>query len=80
MDLYSLSDSLEEIRIDEFGLNQILINLILQIFLKNDITDPNDIINSIAQYLNIENNLPLINLIASKLNIILVNQNWCWID
>ena len=80
MDLSSLSDSLEEIRIDEFGLNQILINLILQIFLKNDITDPNDIINSIAQYLNIENNLPLINLIASKLNIILVNQNWCWID
>ena len=80
MDLSSLSDSLEEIRIDEFGLNQILINLILQIFLKNDITDPKDIINSIAQYLNIENNSALINLIASKLNIILVNQNWCWVD
>ncbi len=80
MDLNSLTDSLNEIEIDEFGLNRILINLIIQIFIKNDITDPNDIMNTISQYLELDNNNSVINLIASKLNIMNTGNTWTWIE
>ena len=75
-----LKESLNQIELDEFGLNRILINLILQIFIKNEITDPNDIINTIIQYLDIECNNPIIYLIANKLNIFNQSGNWIWVE
>ena len=75
-----LKESLNQIELDEFGLNRILINLILQIFIKNEITDPNDIINTIIQYLDIEYNNPIIYLIANKLNILNQSGNWIWVE
>ena len=75
-----ISDSLNEIELDEFGLNRILINLILQIFIKNEITDPNDIINSIIQYLELNPDDEITYIIANKLNIINQNGIWIWVE
>ena len=80
MDLSELSRSLINIEDDEFGLNRILINLILQIFIKNNITDPNDIMCSIAQYLELNMDNPIILTIANKLNIIWNGNNWVWVE
>ena len=80
MDMTMISDSLNEIELDEFGLNRILINLILQIFIKNEITDPNDIINSIIQYLELNPDDEITYIIANKLNIINQNGIWIWVE
>ena len=80
MDLSSISSQLNQIELDQFGLNKILINLILQIFIKNNIDDPNDIMSSISEYLDLDINSSIINTLASQLNIMLVNNNWIWIQ
>ena len=80
MDLSSLYEGINEIESNEFGLNRVLINLILQMFLKNNIDDPNDIINTIAQYLDIECHTPLIHIIAGKLNIMWQTDRWIWVE
>ena len=80
MDLTDLTASLNQIEDNEFGLNRILINLILQIFIKNNITDANDIIVSIAQYLDTEPHTQLIHSLAAKLNIMWSNDKWIWVE
>ena len=80
MNLSQLSESLNQIEDNEFGLNRILINLILQIFIKNNITDPDDIITSICEYLEIDYQCLLIHSIAGKLNIMWSNSKWVWIE
>ena len=80
MDLSELTTSLNQIEDNEFGLNRILINLILQMFIKNNITDPDDIIISIAEYLDTEPHTPLIHCLAGKLNIMWSNCKWNWIE
>lgn len=80
MDLSSLSESLNQIENNEFGLNHILINLILQIFIKNNIDDPNDIINTISDYLEQDTNSLIILTIANKMNIMKSNGIWVWIQ
>lgn len=80
MDLTELSSSLNEIENSEFGLNRILINLILQIFIKNNMTDADDIIISIAQYLDTEPHTQLIHILAAKLNIMWSNDKWIWVE
>lgn len=80
MDLSQLTQSLNQIEDNEFGLNRILINLILQIFIKNNITDADDIITSISEYLEIDCHSLLIHSIAGKLNIMWSNSKWVWIE
>ena len=80
MDLSNLTNSLNNLEDNEFGLNRILINLILQIFLKNNITDPDDIIISIADYLDIDLHSEVIHILANKFNIMWANNKWIWIE
>ena len=80
MDLSDIADELMKIDKDQYGLNKILLNLILQIFLKNNIDDPNDIIITIADYLNINNNSSLIYALAHQLNIMWNGTSWVWIE
>jgi len=80
MDLSSISSQLNEIELNQFGLNKILINLILQIFIKNNIDDPNDIMVSISEYLDIDIGSSIINNLASQLNIMFSHNNWVWIQ
>lgn len=80
MDLSDLTNSLQQIEDNEFGLNRILINLILQIFIKNNITDPDDIISSIAEYLDTQPHTPIIHVLAGKLNIMWINNKWVWVE
>jgi len=80
MDLNSLTQSLSQIEDNEFGLNRILINLILQIFIKNNITEPDDIIISIAEYLDTQPHTELIHMLAGKLNIMWSNDKWIWLE
>lgn len=80
MDLSTLAEQLNMIELDQFGLNRILLNLILQMFLKNNIDDPNDIMNCIAEYLEQPINSSIVFNIASNLNIMYVNNTWVWIE
>lgn len=80
MDLSDLTNTLQQIENNEFGLNRILINLILQIFLKNNITEADDIMISISQYLDLEPNAPLIHIIANNLSIMFVDDKWIWVS
>ena len=80
MDLSSISSQLNEIELNQFGLNKILINLILQIFIKNNIDDPNDIMVSISEYLDIDIGSSIINNLASQLNIMFSHNNWVWVQ
>ena len=80
MDLSSISSQLNEIELNQFGLNKILINLILQIFIKNNIDDPNDIMVSISEYLDIDIGSSIINNLARQLNIMFDHNNWVWIQ
>ena len=80
MDLSTLSEQLNVIELDQFGLNRILLNLILQMFLKNNVDDPNDIMSCIAEYLEQPINSSIVFNVASNLNIMYVNNNWVWIQ
>ena len=80
MDLTDLTASLNQIEDNEFGLNRILINLILQMFIKNNITDADDIIISISEYLDTHQHTPLIHSLAAKLNIMWSNDKWVWVE
>lgn len=75
----SLDSELKEIELDQFGLNRLLLNLILQIFIKNNIDDPNDIMNSISEYLDLPTDCSAINSIANQLNIMKAENSWIWI-
>ena len=74
MDMSDMSSSLEQVSIDQFGINKILCNLILQMFLKNNVDEPAEIVNTIAQYLELT-----IEGIANELNISFINGIWVWI-
>ena len=76
----SLFEGINDIESSEFGLNRVLINLILQMFLKNNINDPDDIINTISQYLEVECHCQLIHIIAGKLNIMWQTDRWIWVE
>jgi hypothetical protein len=80
MDMSDLNCALCNIEDDEFAFNKILINLILQMFIKNNVDDPNDIILTIAQYLECETNTSFIHNLASKLNIMWTGNTWVWIQ
>ena len=60
MDMLSVITEINRIELDQFGLNKILLNLILQMFIKNNIDDPNDIIATISDYIDVPINSPLI--------------------
>ena len=79
MDMTNIMDELNNIEVDQFGLNRLLLNLILQIFLKNNIDDPNDIMVTISEYIDITINSPIIASLASQLNIMNLDNNWIWI-
>lgn len=79
MDMLSVITEINRIELDQFGLNKILLNLILQMFIKNNIDDPNDIIATISDYIDVPINSPLITALASQLNIMNVNNNWVWV-
>lgn len=79
MDMTNIMDELNNIEVDQFGLNRLLLNLILQIFLKNNIDDPNDIMSTISEYIDIPINSPIIASLASQLNIMNLDNNWIWI-
>lgn len=79
MNMSSLDSELKEIELDQFGLNRLLLNLILQIFIKNNIDDPNDIMNSISEYLDLPTDCSAINSIANQLNIMKAENSWIWI-
>ena len=79
MDMLSVITEINRIELDQFGLNKILLNLILQMFIKNNIDDPNDIIATISEYIDVPINSPLITALASQLNIMNVNNNWVWV-
>ena len=80
MDLSSIANELSNIENNQFGLNKLLLNLILQIFLKNNMDDPNDIITTISEYIEIDQFNPLIIQLANQLNIMWNGNNWCWIE
>jgi len=80
MDLSDIADELMKIDKDQYGLNKILLNLILQIFLKNNVDDPNDIIITIAEYLNVNSDSSLIIALAHQLNIMWNGSNWVWME
>ena len=80
MNLSTIAEQLNAIELDQFGLNRILLNLILQMFLKNNIDDPNDIMNTIAEYLEQPVNSNIVMNVASNLNIMYVNNIWVWIQ
>ena len=75
----NIMDELNNIEVDQFGLNRLLLNLILQIFLKNNIDDPNDIMATISDYIDIPITSPIIGSLAAQLNIMNVDNNWIWI-
>ena len=79
MDMSDMSSSLEQVSIDQFGVNKILCNLILQMFLKNNVDEPDDIVNTIAQYLELPIDCPIVEGIANELNISLINGIWVWV-
>ena len=74
----NMIDELNNIELDQYGLNRILINLILQMFIKNNIDDPNDIIYTIADYMSVQVETPVIGIIAGQLNIMNVEGRWIW--
>ena len=78
MDMEELTTEIDRIEYDQFGLNKILINLILQIFIKNNVDDPNDIINTIADYMSVSVESSIISTIAGQLNIIKLDDSWIW--
>tara|TARA_B100001093_G_scaffold520417_1_gene615640 strand:- start:7360 stop:7605 length:246 start_codon:yes stop_codon:yes gene_type:complete len=80
MDLSSIANELSNIESNQFGLNKLLLNLILQIFLKNNIDDPNDIIITISEYLDVNPTSTLIIQLANQLNIMWNGSNWVWIE
>ena len=80
MDLSDIADELMKIDKDQYGLNKILLNLILQIFLKNNVDDPNDIVITIAEYLDLNSNSSLIIALAHQLNIMWNGNNWVWME
>ena len=80
MDLSSIANELSNIESNQFGLNKLLLNLILQIFLKNNVDDPNDIIITISEYLDVNPNSTLIIQLANQLNIMWNGSNWVWIE
>lgn len=71
-------DELNNIELDQYGLNRILINLILQMFIKNNVDDPNDIIYTIADYMSVQVESSVIGIIAGQLNIMNVEGRWIW--
>ena len=73
-------DELNNIELDQYGLNRILINLILQMFIKNNVDDPNDIIYTIADYMTLQVESPVIGIIAGQLNIMNVEDQWIWCE
>ena len=79
MDMSDISRSLEQVTIDQFGINKILVNVILQMFLKNNVDDPDDIVNTLAEYLEVSVNSQIIEIIANELNISLINGIWVWV-
>ena len=79
MDMSDISNSLEQITIDQFGINKILVNVILQLFLKNNVDDPQDIVNTISEYLEVSVNSKIIETVANELNISLINGLWVWV-
>ena len=79
MDMTDMSRSLEQVSIDQFGTNKILCNLILQMFLKNNVDDPDEIVNTIAEYLELPVNSHIIEGIANELNISFINGIWIWV-
>ena len=79
MDMSDISSSLEQVTIDQFGINKILVTVILQMFLKNNIDDPDDIVNTIAEYLEVSVNSQIIETVANELNISFINGIWIWV-
>ena len=75
----NMSSSLEQLSIDQFGVNKILCNLILQMFLKNNVDEPDEIVNTIAQYLELPINSSIVEGIANELNISFINGIWVWV-
>ena len=78
MNMSSITDELNRIEIDQYVLNRVLLNLIKQMFIKNNIDDPNDIIYTIADYIDIHHESPIITTIALQLNIINLDGKWVW--
>lgn len=78
MDMTNMIDELNNIELDQYGLNRILINLILQMFIKNNVDDPNDIIYTIADYMSVPVESSVIGIIAGQLNIMNVEGRWIW--
>lgn len=78
MDMTNMIDEINNIELDQYGLNRILINLILQMFIKNNVDDPNDIIYTIADYMSVPVETPVIDIIAGQLNIMNVEGRWIW--
>lgn len=78
MDMTNMIDELNNIELDQYGLNRILINLILQMFIKNNVDDPNDIIYTIADYMSVQVESSVIGIIAGQLNIMNVEGRWIW--
>ena len=76
----NITNELNRIEVDQFGLNRLLLNLILQIFIKNNIDDPNDIITTISEYIDIPEDSSIIIALANQLNITNINNNWLWIE
>ena len=79
MDMSSMSNSLDQVSIDQFGINKILCNLILQMFLKNNVDEPDEIVSTIAQYLELTIDSPIVEGIANELNISFINGIWIWV-
>ena len=79
MDMSNMSSFLEQLSIDQFGVNKILCNLILQMFLKNNVDEPDEIVNTIAQYLELPINSSIVEGIANELNISFINGIWVWV-
>ena len=80
MNMSNITNELNRIEVDQFGLNRLLLNLILQIFIKNNIDDPNDIITTISEYIDIPEDSSIIIALANQLNITNINNNWLWIE
>ena len=78
INMSNMTYELNRIEIDQYALNQLLINLIKQMFIKNNIDDPNDIIYTIADYIDIHYESPIITTIALQLNIINLDGKWVW--
>ena len=79
MDMSDMSNSLEQITIDQFGVNKLLVNVILQMFLKNNIDDPEEIINTLSDYLEVPVNSSIMVTLANELNISFINGLWVWV-